>query len=249
MEVLAKLSFLVTSLLLLFVGVRLLWIWRRTREIPELVIGLAYSLGIVGLFLLIAAGTQARAGEDAFGLWLVGHVLVESGQAALVVGVWQIFRRSARWGAVCASACVALCVLNVAHAVWRGEIETYVQVNLHNLLTTGISVGVYLWIMVEALHYSALLRRRRAVGLADTLSVWRFLCWGVGGAAALPTPLLNVFSIVVYQQGLARVPWIFMVVQGFLIISSLGTWLAFFPPHRYKRWVGSFDDTGFAAAG
>jgi len=241
MDALAKLSFLATSLLLLFVGVRLLWVWRRTREIPELVIGLAYSLGIVGLFLLVAAGTRARAGEDAFGLWMTGHVLVESGQTALVVGVWQIFRRSARWAKACAGSVFVLCVLNVAHAAWRGEVETYAQVNGHNLLTTAIATGVYLWITVEALRYSTLLRRRRAVGLADTLSVWRFMGWGVGGAAAITTPLLNLYATAFYQQGLARVPWIFMVTSGFLIISSIGTWLAFFPPHRYKRWAESFD--------
>ena len=94
---------------------------------------------------------------------------------------------------------------------------------------------------MESLLYSKQLERRRGLGLSDTLSVWRFRLWGISGLAAAMTALLSLLSIQVYSLGLSRVPWIFAVTQLFLIVSSVGTWFAFFPPAFYPRMAQRSD--------
>ena len=56
---LTRLGFLVTNVVMMVVGVRLLWAWRRVRTAPELAIGIAYCLGTFGLVLLVVTVTVA----------------------------------------------------------------------------------------------------------------------------------------------------------------------------------------------
>jgi hypothetical protein len=234
-DALAKLCFLGTSLIMLVVGARLLWVWRRTRQIPELVVGIAYALGVLGLFTLITAGALSREGREVFSLWIFGHAAVMVGEAALVIGVWRIFHPKARWAARTAAFGIGICGLCIAVGALRGEVEAYAQINAVNLLTTAAGVFSYGWVATAALRYTSQLQRRRRLGLADTLIVWRFRLWGVSGTAAAMVSLLSLYSAIAYQVGLSRVPWIFMAVQGLLILSSWGTWFAFFPPAFYRR--------------
>ncbi len=235
MEALAKLSFVGTSVLMLVLGLRLLSVWRRTRQIPELAIGVAYVLGIGGLFLLVAADALILAGKDALGVFLCGHCAAQLSQAGLIVGVWRIFRPKQALGAVLATAGIGLCMASIAVAVFRGEAERYTEINAHQVLTTLLGVFSYGWIAVESLRYSAQLRRRRALGLADTLYLWRFRCWGVGGVTAATLGPLASSSVAICHSGVANVTWLFVTMQVLMIVTSTTTWFAFFPPAFYRR--------------
>ena len=76
MAVLAKVSFLATSLVLLVVGLRLLRVWRRTCQVPELTMGVAYVLGIAGLVLLVAADSLALEAVLELGEVTIGETTV-----------------------------------------------------------------------------------------------------------------------------------------------------------------------------
>jgi hypothetical protein len=241
MEALAKLSFVVTSLVLLVLGLRLLWVWRRTRQTPELAIGLAYATGIAGLFLLVTAVRRAELGQPVMGLWIAGHVGIQAGQAALLVGIWRIFRPGSRRAAGLAAAGALLSVLAIALAASRRAPDLYTEVTPLILLTTGIPMLSYGWIAAESFLYAGRLRRRLAIGLTDTLTVWRFRRWGWGGVFAWCVSPLSLFSVLVYQQGLSHVLWIFGLSQLLLVAACSNTWLAFFPPAFYVRMAQRRD--------
>ncbi|MFQ5415497.1 MAG: hypothetical protein ACE5FL_00465 [Myxococcota bacterium] len=241
MESLAKLSFVATSLVMLTVGGRLLWAWRRTRAVPELAIGLAYSLGMVGLFLTIAMTHRTLAGHDVFGAWYAGHCGIVLGQATLILGVWRIFRPNSARAAATAWTAVAVCAATMGWTFFRDEAYVYTEVDSYLLLTTAISVFSYSWIAGESLWYASQLNRRRALGLSDSLTVARFVLWGFGGGSVVVVSLLSIFSVAAYGEGLSHVPWIFMLTQGMLVISCTSTWFAFFPPVFYRRLFEASD--------
>ena len=58
MEVLAKLGFLATNVVMFVVGVRLLWAWRRVRTAPELAIGITTTYSYMDLGGSIADSAQ-----------------------------------------------------------------------------------------------------------------------------------------------------------------------------------------------
>jgi hypothetical protein len=82
------------------VGGRLLWVARRTREAPELAMGLAFVVsGAIGFPLLIAAqAVQQASGPTAAThlLMALGAGFTFSGYVGLGVGCWRIFRPAAR---------------------------------------------------------------------------------------------------------------------------------------------------------
>ncbi len=240
-------SFVFTSTLLLVMGLRLLWVARRTRMVPELSIGLAYSLGTVGLAALVAASQMTLGGGNGYPIWIIGMATLMAAAAALIVGVWRIFQPSAGWAAALAGAGLLLCVVAVFAQLRPGVQPTYDGMDLGSGLARAAALFSYAWVAVESFRYSAQLRRRRAVGLADSLGVQRFLLWGVSGTLVGIVTCIAVYTQAVLHLGLAHVPEAFLVSQVLLIGSSLGTWFAFFPPGFYQRWAMAGDELEAAA--
>ena len=149
--------FVCTSLLLLGVGVRLLWVWRRTRMVPELAIGSSYVLGIVGLAFLVVADDIGRAGKDAFAAYLIGHLTIELSQAALILAAWRIFGRRPLWIPAIG---IGMCAASMLNAMIRGETEQYSELNFNNLSNIFTGFYAYGWIALESLLYSKQLARR-----------------------------------------------------------------------------------------
>jgi hypothetical protein len=98
LEDLARLGLFVTCLLAVYVCVRTLLVWRRTRKLAELAIG-ANVLGIaIGGALLVALGAfhpdMRSAPFVPYALGLLGLLVHVTAQ---YVGTWKIFRSGARW--------------------------------------------------------------------------------------------------------------------------------------------------------
>ncbi len=237
MESLAKLSFFATNLLMLSIGSRLILAWIRTRQMPELSIGLAYTLGTLGIAGLVVSSELARSGQENFLLWFAAQCLILASQSALVLGVWKIFRPMAFWATVAAMIGFLLNASGIGTAVWRSHPELFVELNPHNVITTLAALYSFAWLTFESLRYASLLKRRQRLGLANALHQSRFLCWGMGGIAAGMVAPLSLLSAAVYRVDLVQVNWIFLLTQLLLVVSSISTWLAFFPPAFYCRWV------------
>lgn len=246
MEGLAKCSFFGTSLLMLWIGSRLLRVWLRTRAVPELSIGLGYALGTLGLVGLVVSSELSRAGHESYLFWLAAQGLVLSSQAALLLGVWWIFRPTVIWASIIALTGLLLCSAGLVSGILRGSPERFVDLSPHNILTTLSSFYTFAWLTFESFRYARLLKRRQSIGLADALDTWRFFCWGIAGITTGAVAPLSLFSAATYHVGLAQVTWIFLLVQLLLIVSSISTWLAFFPPAFYRRWVHGGEEPASA---
>jgi len=234
-QIFTLLSFLATTFVLLGVGVRMLWVAAHTRRAPECSFGITCVGGALGGVGLVLAGGRLTGVQGPFWLWAAALFSMALGMAALYVGVWRIYRPGTRWGLLLAVGGILLALVATLLRTLPGEIAEPHTPSPGLLLFRLTGLGAYTWAAVEALRYWGMMRRRRALGLAEPLVTQQFLLWGVAAtAAALNTPLL-LSAAYVLSAPLVELPHIFLPLQVNMLISSFGLWFAFFPPAFYRR--------------
>lgn len=227
----------------LTLGPRLLVLAHRTRQLPELTMGLSLLLmGGLG-YPLATVGRAVTALPDEWrGLALGAAVLCNTvGFVALLVFNWRVFRPAS----VVAESAVALCVVVLAlllpaEAVWPGLIESALSSEPYpgvpGFLRVLIGLAVLCWASVEAGMFAVKLRRRRALGLGDAVVADRLLLWTIAISGAFVS---MATSVVLSSRGidLASSSLGAGIVGTLGLVSALATWLAFLPPARYTGWV------------
>jgi hypothetical protein len=219
------------------VSIRLLLLARRTRALPELLIGFGLLvLGAIGYPVAIAV--EATAGTPALQTALsVAHALLQTlGEGSIAVFTWRVFRPDAGWahglvlGFFGGLAVLATCQIVgpgwaafAAHKTGPWEYLTFF---------TLFALG---WAGAEAMLYHRKLVRRLALGLADAVSTNRMALWS--------SSILSAFAISALVAALRATghelnPRAMGIILGPLGLVSAGSmWLAFVPPHRYLRWI------------
>jgi hypothetical protein len=129
------------------VGARLLLLWRRTRELPELLIGLGVlGIGPVG-FGFITVGELCVAGAPGIARILIGIGLaaMSVGSAAKYVFNWRVYHPHNReLRAMVAVACLMLAVCYAWEFSATG-FRTLVRPGPSYFLRLGLQVGCLLW--------------------------------------------------------------------------------------------------------
>lgn len=221
------------------VGVRLLLLWRRTRELPELLIGLGVlGIGPVG-FGFLTVGELCVAGAPG-----LARVLIGTGLAAMSVGSgakyvfnWRVYHpQSGLLRAFVGAACALLAVC----LVWEWQatgFRTLVRPGPSYFLRISLQVGCLLWGSCEALNYWGRMRRRLRLGLADPVVANRFFLWGFGaGAAGVGSA---VGGLVQWWTDLPPVelPWVMLSSSLHGLAAAVAMWLAFVPNAWYTRMI------------
>lgn len=223
------------------VGVKLLLLARRTRQLPELTVGLGlFLVALVGYPLSLASLAPDLSPGVAKLLFGAGTLATAVGSASIYVFTWRVFRPDAAWarvlsvgaiGAIFAFAVVVLGRLADAEtpaALFRDRLSA------SRSFVTGLS---YVWTAVESLRYYALLRRRMGLGLADPVVANRLLLWGISGiAATLGTGVSTAMVFAGSAQGGAH-PVSLLAVGVAGLASSVALYLAFLPPTAWRRFV------------
>jgi hypothetical protein len=210
------------------VGIRLLLLARRTRQLPELLIGLAFVGCGAGYVFMVAARVPQLA-EQTHVLHLVGRTGISIGCACVALTTWRLFRPS---GAM-ALAIMYVLFLGfgagfVADVVFADRAFRRTQ----PLFWFGFATNAlaFAWAAFEPLRYYRMLRRQIRLGLGDPAIARRILLWGVAAAAIF----LN-FPVLAWSMRMAGGP--FNPAQGFATtllscIAAYSIWAAFFPPSK-----------------
>ncbi len=245
MDLLAKLALVVTCVVAVYVSVRMLLIWRKTRMFPELCIGLnvlSIALGGLVITLLMVSGSTPADGAKYFIPRVFGLLCIFVHITASYATVWKIFRSSDLWA-------LALIVAATAAAVpWffgalanRGE-----PVASSSVLLLVLRGGGMAWATLECFRYSARLRKRAALGLGDPMIAHRIWLWGLGAGFTLLAIGLDIGSWVLAGQALINTP-LGVVMAALGLAGALSIALAFFPPARYaSRMERRYADAGQA---
>jgi hypothetical protein len=224
----------VFTLTSLVIGVRLIALFFRTRQLPELAMGLSFVLpgflatgmNLIGIHVL---------GEPHVAMWLrlVSTLTSYTGYGLMACFVWRVFRRDAL-GAAAFAACAALLAaglgiqIALARPVLPPPIDTGFWVGFAG------QVAAYAWATAESFRYWALLRRRARIGLAEPAMVNRFFMWGVGNAAVLGIWAEVAASMVGHESAVFS-DASYLRVAGLGFACAAAIWLAFFPPRAWAR--------------
>jgi len=233
----------------LAVAMRLLLLARRTRQTPELYLGLGLlGTAVLGYGVLIA-GAIARGPEvmvtDAFApraLQAAGQALHDAGVSMIVLFVLTVFRPKERWAQGLAVALVA--------ALWLGQIGWELENRFRSggrgngfwWLRYAVIWSYPLWTMVESWRWYAIMRRRVQIGIADPIVANRFLLWGTGAlGTALATWTSSIPFLLVGDPTvlLAWTPAIHVATALFGVATVTVYYLTFFPPAAYRRWIAA----------
>jgi len=233
------LSFVAASFV---VGLRLLLLAARTRELPEFAIGLALVLmGGVG-YPLTAAARVAPSLSDRVRVLLFALSLLLSwiGTVLLAFFNLRVFRPKEAWARHLMVAVALLLLASFA-------LESFSPgLRVATLRNEGFGLRVFMgsiaiplaWGTYESLRYWELLRKRVRLGLADPVVADRMRLWGIGILCAC---VINVATTVAALFGIDFA----VTTIGAFVIAPLGLvaagsmWLAFIPPAAYLRRVAS----------
>lgn len=230
------LAFFVVSLV---VGIRLLLLWARTRELPELLIGIGVlGIGPVGFGAIMAATVlKSSAPGLADALFLASSLTVATGVFCKCVFNWRVYHRDS---GVCAGITGLVGLVLVAIFLYRLAGPGFEPVSPPDgitLVQSATQVGCLLWGAGEALRYWMLMRRRALLGLSDPVVTNRFLMWGIGaGAAGVGTAIGTVWSVLSGAPTM-ETPWVVASSSAHGFVAAVALYLAFVPPARYRRWI------------
>jgi hypothetical protein len=233
-------GFLAFFVVALVVGIRLVGLAARTRQLPELLMGVGVlGIGPVGFGGVIAAMIVAERSPGAARLvGAAATIAIATGIAAKYLFNWRIYRPTSR---IAMAACLAGIAGAVAAVALEGAATGFAprawQGNGWHLMRSLVQVGCLLWGASEALVYWGKMRRRVRLGLADPLLTNRFLLWGIGaGAAGLGSAIGAAAQFATGRPPLEQT-WVTMSSSLHGLVSASALWLAFVPPLAYRRWI------------
>ena len=240
MQLLALPGFLAFFFVSLWVGVRLLAQWGRTRQLPELLLGLGVlGIGPAGFgLILLAAAAGANDPQAPSLLAGLAAIAVGGGAAAKAIFNWKIYHPRSRFAAAIALGSIAgLAIAIIGDARTTGFAPSAWMQPGWILVRQGIQIAILLWGAGEALRWWLQMRRRLRLGIGDPLVANRFLLWAIGAGMAGSGSLVGMIVGLSYGQPMNELPLLTLVLSLFGLVSAISIWLAFAAPAWWKLWV------------
>lgn len=219
----------------LSVGLRLLLLARRTREVPELAIGGALFAGGLGYCGFISAfALRALPDLAVRPVHAIAAGGLDIGILALVLGVWRVFRPGSRVAAGGFIATAAALTLHFAASLASFDPSGH-RTPFVFWLFNAVGASAYGWSAFECFRYHGLLRRRARLGLVDDDLVNRFLLWALAGSCGFLLFAVGMLNRIAANGGVHTAVLLSQSILG--LGAGVCIWLAFFPPAFYVRRI------------
>ena len=240
MEIFALVGLATYCLLSLVVGVRLLSLARRTRELPELLIGLAFLIGGAIGYPIVVASTQLleKSPELARTLYYVGMPII-SLCSVLLYRFWQQVYHPAKWRAAFVFWTVVVLLLVGIAAQWATtEVGSIAAESFWYRMQLYVQGGAYAINLWASARFHGALRRRIPLGLADPIVANRVFLWALASCAVVMQYAYTIGVVYATPPGEHAIgnPGI---ISGLGLVAGVLILLAFFPPAIYHRWVSA----------
>jgi hypothetical protein len=238
-QIVAALAGLLSVVFCWVVSVRLLLLARRTRQAPELLIGLGLLLA-GGLWSpLMAVGRQATTLPDALraALVIAGALCGLCGMSCIAIFNWRVFRPSGALPVVLVLASIgALVGIAAAQTLGPGWLHFAREERGPWTNASALGAAIYLWSCIEAGRQHAMLKRRLRIGLADPVVTDRMRIFTLlMSSSFFASSVFAVFQTLhIPVAGTTLGLWLTAAVS---ILISLFLCLAFVPPAGYLDLV------------
>jgi len=238
MNPLSLIGFLAFFVVALVVGIRLLLLWRRTRQLPELLMGIGVlGIGPIGFGAMTIGAVSTSNPAIANAGYAIGTVAVAAGVLAKCVFNWLVYRRESIPAKIVVFGVGGLMLVIIATHTLDGQWVPMTAIAWDSLGRSLTQVGCLLWGSGESLYYWSRMRRRLKLGLADSVIVNRFLMWGLGAGFAGVGTGIGVTAEIMTGIPTLQIPWVVSTSSVFGFVAAVSIYLAFVPPERYVRYV------------
>jgi hypothetical protein len=222
----------------LVVGARLVSLARRTRGLPELMIGSSLLSGaMIGYPATVAS--QFLATESSGLAWPVaatGSVGLMVATICILVAWWKIYHAATRWGPWVVSAWAVLIAAVLVLELGRSGAELGPGANPWEPYRMIVQGGVFFATAWSGFRYHAGIRRRVRIGLADPVVANRIWLWNVA-ASVVTVQCAYILVVPLLSPLFDALRWMpaFYGILG--LILGLCITLAFYPTQAYLRRV------------
>jgi hypothetical protein len=230
LQLLGQVAYIGASLV---VGTKLILLWRRTREFPELGVGLAFVLGggvAYAAWLVFGVATSAGVPRETLSpVLLLGLFATCMGALANGAAIARIYRPGSRWTAAFLGASgvtmAAGMIVTVAFPPPRSSVGFW----------TGLlaALPIWTWAAGESFALAQTLHRRAKLGLADPVVVSRIVLWGTCMAIVVAMTVISFVGRLV--SGPMMNPAVGAVTALLGVAGALAIWLGFFPPRALRE--------------
>ncbi len=217
-------------------GIRLVFLARRDRSLPELLLGMSFLCGgALGAVLEANAAVFGHTHGNSGTLLAIGKFFGLVGMLFNSVFVWWVFRRRAAW-ALGLVGLIALVLFGayLGHAA-SGAFSTGVVQHLWFWIELLGRLMSPIWLGIEAFVYYRAMRRRVALALAEPIAANRFLLWTIASMTGIVVLLSSVPPLYVIDDALLAIDLVIFALAG--VATGAIYWLAFFPTAGYCRFV------------
>ncbi len=222
----------------LVIGVRLVCLARRTRGLPEFMIGSSLLSGaMIGYPATVVS--QLLASESPALAWPVGaagSIGLAVSTACVLIAWWKIYHATTRWGPWVVFAWAVLIAAVLVLELGRSGAELGPGANPWEPYRMIVQGGVFLATAWSGFRYHARIRRRVRIGLADPVVANRIWLWTIAASGVtlqcgyiLVVPLLNSIF-----DALRWMPAFYGVLGLFLALCITR---AFYPTEAYLRRI------------
>jgi len=239
METLAIIAGLLSMLISLGVGTRLIRLAGRTQQAPELLIGVSMVMMGFGWSILGTAARQAEGLSDPIrvGVMIAAALCAIVGTSCLALFNWRVFRSGVAWaGIVAAAVALSLIAVCLAQTVAPGWLAFAREERGPWRLVTWIGFINYVWSALEAWRHQTMMMRRQRLGLVDPVVLDRVRLWSITMSSAVVATLLfgTLQALGIPINGTPIGLGLTAVIS---LISSVAMFLAFVPPSAYLASV------------
>jgi len=224
--------------LFLVMGIRLCHKGARTRRLPERYLSAAFLLWALGYALwdvpLLLTSDEWLLARCAFG----GRVAINLGTLTLALFIRSVFRPQSRWAFWFVFVTGISLIVGITASGWAGDwygerpfdYAWYWPEMLANLAPSA-------WMAIEGFLSYRDAKRRRRLDLCDATTCNRFLLWGLAGVFWVGLEVVS-FAQVLELALSGRWSSAGDILMGLCeFVPVVLTWLAFFPPAAYRRWL------------
>src|SRR5262245_38970028 len=190
------------------VGIRLLLVNRRSRRLPELLLGLALvTISVCGPLIAISGIGRVAVGQLRFAPFVLGIALFSLSTLGMSGFTWRTFRPQARWGVLLVVAVGAAQLTAAIGALLRlaaapDEMASDLAARAWLVAMRVPPIVNFSWTGIESFGQWRMARRRVALGIGDPVVANRFALWcGVGAF----TTANNLVSTLLQSQGISPV--------------------------------------------
>jgi hypothetical protein len=238
-EVVMRVAMLLFVVLNAITGIRLLLLAARTRELPELALGIGHLLGGSLGWALVMFGSmlmQLHAPQAGLAVMIAGLFCLNFATVAVGFFSWRVFNPGSRLFAALFGSFVAILAVDFVHnGLMAHEFAPPTNTFWYWPGCLG-RAGTWMWMSLVTFRYYRKLRLRLPLGLADPVTANRMFLF------FLAASFVVLFAVVVSGASLLDVwshhPMLVNSLSSFLgIPSAVCSTLAFVPPRRYTDWI------------